>query len=99
MSEVDINLQGVNRLANETLDKIAMFEKKLRLWELQLRSKHMTRFQILRTEKEIRGKNSASTRIPGPFSRSKINLFSLPFDVNVETSSHNSNVDDIFTAR
>jgi hypothetical protein len=98
MNEVNISLQAVNRLASETLDRITMFERKLRLWELQLRPKHMTHLQILGTEKPTDTKKCAEniqslqqefqTRFEDVDLRkheSIINLFSLSFDVNVET--------------
>jgi hypothetical protein len=51
LNELNSNLQGTDQLINEMSAKIKAFESKLRLWELQLRSKNMTHFPTLRTEK------------------------------------------------
>jgi hypothetical protein len=60
INEPNINLQGANDLVYVTFDKIMAYERKLRLWELELRSYSITRFPILRTEKLIGAKKYAA---------------------------------------
>lgn len=67
VNELNIKLQGVNRLVTEMFDKITEFLRKLRLCELHLLWNNMTHFPILRKEKEtccsweIRGRNLPSS--------------------------------------
>jgi len=90
-SEMNVKLHRANRLMNEMFDKMAAFERKLRLSKLQLRSNDKTLFPILRREKPNEAKKlNSSKRRQFLFSRYKqirgYNQFSGPSDDNVETA-------------
>jgi hypothetical protein len=52
----ELYLQGTSHHTNEMLDERTAFERKLRLWELQLRSSSMAHFPIQRSKKPFDGK-------------------------------------------
>lgn len=46
MNELNISIQGMNRVVNEIFGKITAFKRSLRLWELQMRSNNDTTSQF-----------------------------------------------------
>ncbi|XP_076643549.1 general transcription factor II-I repeat domain-containing protein 2-like [Halictus rubicundus] len=50
LNELNIKLQGKNKLVTEMFDKIKAFEQKLKIWNQQLESNKTVNFAILRKE-------------------------------------------------
>lgn len=92
MNELNISIQGMNRIVNEIFGKITAFKRSLRLWELQT----MTQFSIMRTAiptdavKYAEHIQLLQLEFNSRFqdickSEAKANIFSTAFGVNVET--------------
>jgi hypothetical protein len=97
-SELNISLQGAKQLVIEISDKIIALERRLRLWEIQLKSNNMTYLPILETEKTTGNKECTKEirLLQYEFNScfqyvcnydATISLFSMAFDVNAETAT------------
>ncbi|XP_076645577.1 general transcription factor II-I repeat domain-containing protein 2-like [Halictus rubicundus] len=95
LNELNIKLQGKNKLVTEMFDKIKAFEQKLKIWNQQLKSNSTVNFAILRKENPSETKKYAmeiqilqkefSSRFTNfRENQTKFDIFSSPFNIDLE---------------
>lgn len=92
LNDLNIKLQGQNKLINHMIDNVKAFQRKLQLWEMHLKSKNFVHFPTLKAASED------GFQINFEYFSTKISMLKEDFAMRFECFNDMENIFNIFVS-